>query len=179
MKAAKRKRRAKFKAGDRVRVVNPEFFVRCGYPLEYSDVYNKVAAEEDERVRKVLRELGFDEARMPGYTFSRLFGKVVGAITYGRMHDQRFGGAARSIYTQRNEEYRGHVFHVTGVSFVKTGEYVPARTAYGWEASEYEPAYLADEQTHRILDVLSAYDGCDLRIEDVHVELLEGDAGGD
>ena len=76
---------------------------------------------------------------------------MVKAMAYGIMRREHFGGRKRTIHTKTVSEYENDVFTVQGVRFVKTGEWAPGGQS-GYYGEDYDPPYLANEKTHRILD---------------------------
>lgn len=135
------------RVGALCRVVNPEFVVRVGYPLTVQAETEAVLAEQGEFLRSTVIRLtgGFG----CGTRLEKAVRAMAKEIAYLRCVGKGWGGKERAIHCHTLEEWRGRTFHVRGVRFVKTGEYYPAKT---WEG-EYEPAYLANEKTHRILEL--------------------------
>lgn len=135
------------RVGDHCRVVVPEFVVRVGYPMTVPAEADKVMAEQGQFLRETAVRLA------GGYGSGTQLEKAVRAmareIAYLRCKGNGWGGKERAIYRHTLEEWQGQTFHVQAVRFVKTGEYVPGTSWTG----EYEPAYLANEKTHRLLEL--------------------------
>ncbi len=162
-------------AGDTVRIVKPEFFVRCGYPICFEGETARVLKEQGETINAFLRSQGVKPPHIMG-DMSHPQQKVAKAIAYCLLRQKKFGGPNRSIHTERIASKEGEVAQVVSVSFVKTGIYSPGYRDYD---GEYESAYLSDEKTHRILTlgiygqlVSSDYHEC-LKIDAENVELIE------
>ena len=126
MNTSMTKKRSIIRMYDRVKIINPEFFIRCGYPK----------CQEDE-MKVVIKEFGYQIHRMiepgPGAAANglawhgdeRLFEKVCREIAYARLKNMGFGGGKRTIHTERREEFMGKTFSVTKVKICKTGSYYP------------------------------------------------------
>ncbi len=84
-----RKSRAKFKAGDRVRIVGPMFFIRCGYPLQTIDMADAVWKEDMPKIEVFLKDLGYNESS--GY-WSKMQVGIAQQLAYGRLRKAGFGG---------------------------------------------------------------------------------------
>jgi hypothetical protein len=133
------------RAGDAVRVVTPEAFVRCGYPLAFEDVAAAVRKDHGEAVSLFLVGVG---VHFPPHGVPRAVDKVVKAIAYEHLRQAGYGGRERRVYTRPLPGLAGQTRRVAGVRFVKTGTYSPGRVDY-W--GEHYPAFLENEQTRRIL----------------------------
>lgn len=134
---------------DKVKVINPEFFVRCGYPKCQKDEMKTVYREFGPQIKAMICSNRGDRL-FEGE--DRLFEKVCREIAYARLRNTGFGGPNRSIYTERLEEHMGECFSVVGIRFCKTGEYYPpSRSTY--ESDDYDPGGLCDEKTHKILSL--------------------------
>jgi len=154
------------RVSDKVRIVNPEFFIRCGYPKTFEDVREEVVLKHSVDIESLLSKthlttdmLGLGD--MGDALLCR--NKIINAITYVKLKKTRFGGSERSIHTIRLEQYEGKEFHIF---FVKTGTY-----QRGWRSHEndYSPAFLAHEKTHKILSIVAR---SPLEIEAKNVEKI-------
>lgn len=185
------------RAGDIVQIDNPEMFVRCGYPLCLKDMY----PELEEKFGAVIRDLvnsvatgdEFVRSDKP-YTMSKdYFGgkesmkrsKIYRELAYHRLQHKKFGGNRREIHTECKERYKGARAEVLAVGCVKTGVRVPGYGGYDYYygAEDYEPPYLDDQKTHKILRLgnfkssipsgqWSMSFGIDVAIEAIHVTKL-------
>lgn len=136
------------RVGDRVRVVTPKLFVRCGYPLSFDAVLAEVATKHRLAVEEFLGTLGvvLPAASYEGYPQS--VGKVLKAVAYDLLRQRGHGGKERCIYTTERSGLVGNVYAVTAVRFVKTGYYCPG---YMDRNGEHTGPYLGSEKTHRIV----------------------------
>jgi hypothetical protein len=152
------------KVGDRVRILEPKFVGRVGYPLIYGMLMDEV--ENDPKVIEALSILDVRGGQnVPHYLHI--------AIAKLRVEQRNFGGRERTIHYEADgvfQEYaRGAVCEVTGRRVVKTGTYYPASRGgsssdYDWEP---EPGGLADCKTHVLLRTSFG------EIEACNVELVE------
>lgn len=186
------------RVGDTVKIINPDFFLRCGYPLSLQDGMDMIL--NDEEAMKALGK-GIDKAIGREYTVplkDEIVGlssimrptktsydilKIIRILAYYRISNMKFGGKERKIFTVRKEEAKGHEFEVISKRVVNTGIYVPASGGYNsWgDDYDYDPAYLNNAKSHVILDLMNG--SCDgdyyyvgdliesnLRIEKCNVE---------
>jgi hypothetical protein len=138
--------------GDRVRIVNPLLFIRCGYPM--------CLPEETERINKTYRKDILDllnkvEATRPNSSGNKAYSwrldetikKIAQSLAYMRLHSKYFGGAERKIFTVEAPSMAGYEFTVHNIMFVKTG------THFGpsGDAEDYEPGGLWQAKTHKIV----------------------------
>ncbi len=151
------------RAGDTVRIVTPAFFVRCGYPLDYATECERVQKEKKDAIKAFLSSQGI---RWGAYEVPPAVWKIARALAYEYCKQAGWGGKERKIYTHEIPELAGRKCIVEGVRFVKTGIYNPARPGGYYSEGEYDPPYLGDEKSHRIVATnLSGYmpDGIDRR----------------
>lgn len=139
----------RIRKGDRVRVVNPEFFVRCGYP-KCLDGESKVVLE---KFGGVINGMIWEDASASvRLRDGHLLTKVCRELAYARLKASGFGGQERTIHTKRIDDLAGREFVVCGVKFCKTGTYVHGGSC-GEYGEEYDPPYLDGEKTHKILSL--------------------------
>jgi hypothetical protein len=147
--------------GDRVKVVNPEFFIRCGYPMTKEDVLRSVLKTGDvKKIEDFLSDFGIYQHffAIPGTdikhtletrAYTQVFDRVADALAYGILAAKRFGGRERKVFTEKKEQYLNAEGTVVGRKVVNSGYYQP-----GWsDEYEGEPAYLTNQKTHVIFDV--------------------------
>ncbi len=178
------------KINDFVRIDNPEMFVRCGYPIgiqdvrelirknnmsDITDLINKVIGQNDcDILPRLLRSDGVRETSIR---------KIIDVLAYEKLRNDGFGGRERTIHTLYDENQKGKIYQVIGTKRCVTGTYVPPSGGYEYYSGEYEyePAYLMNDKSHRIL-ILSIEQPnptyfADLReiysIEDCHVSKVE------
>jgi hypothetical protein len=160
---AKVKHKRPIRKGDRVRILEPKFIDRVGYPLIWGMLMDEV--ENDPKVIEALSVLGLRGGQpVPHYL------KI--AIAKLRVEQRGFGGRERTIHYEK-DTYRvpckGAVTEVYGRRVVKTGTYYPPSAGgsncdYDWEP---EPGGLADCKSHVLLMTSHG------EIEACNVELLD------
>jgi hypothetical protein len=163
------KHKRPIRKGDRVRIIEPKFVDRVGYPLIYGMLMDEV--KTDPKVKEALQLLGLRqnlvfeeaEAEMPQY--------LQVAIAKLRVEQRGFGGRQRTIhYLDGYDFYKGAESEVYSRRVVKTGTYCRPRSGvvHTYDGPEYwdEPGGLADCKTHVLLTVSGG------EIEACNVELL-------
>ena len=162
------------RVGDRVRVINPEIFVRCGYPMDKEFAKNNLISPEDKvKLRNLLAGFGFQFSQPLSYGYSSdprfeaIEEKIIDQIAFGILIRRGFGGPERKIITKRDEFRLNKVYEVSSKRYVKTGNRV-SETVYG---DEYEPAHLSNEKTHTVLSLYSCKSG-KFEISSLNVEKL-------
>lgn len=141
------------RVGDRVRVVTPKLFVRCGYPLAFDAVLTEVRTNHLAVTEAYLKSVG---VQMPVTTWKappQAVEKVLRAVAYELVRQQGYGGKDRRILTVDKPEWACVTRAVTAVRFVKTGVYNHGYQDY---SGEYQPPHLSNEKTHRILTLAGA-----------------------
>ena len=152
------------RVGDVVEVINPQIFIRCGYPLSFDAAVDKVKDVYGAKIRDFMLNIeGLkDNSSIPDLSLvegikstNKTFTKIATALTYDYMRSKGFGGANRKIYTKKKDHIDRQMLIVENVRFVKTGVYVSGSSypSYYDEYAEYDPPYLADVKTHKILGV--------------------------
>jgi hypothetical protein len=130
------------RVGDEVKVINPECFLRCGYPLTKLDVYQEVEEKYNRQIYELIRHTGMHD---PKYHLVKY--KIIDALAYGLLKQRRFGGHERKIYTDTWKELHNKIGVVRKIKFVTTGTY----NAGGGYAEDYDPPFLSSVGTHKIL----------------------------
>jgi hypothetical protein len=157
-----------FKVGDSVKIINPEIFIRCGYPWSKKYVEENIITPEERQ--KIANLLGYEFVELVGDRAWKSYSIILGALAYNKLRANNFGGRERSIYTENRTELKDKIFKVSGKKTVKTGKYVSG-SCY---EDDYEPAYLECEKTHVILSVYDDDFICsDFQIEEKNVEKVD------
>ena len=158
------------RVGDIVEINNPEFFIRCGYPIgiaemreETQEIFGGViddlisSAGKEKFMRKdekgryedgtYVQIAGEDIRKFKGYN------EIINALAYERLRSKEFGGNERKIFTERIEKLKGQKAEVTSIKIHKTGKYVKGSSGYDYYRGgyEYDPPSLDGEKTHKIL----------------------------
>lgn len=186
---------------DMVKIINPIFVIRCGYPMSLDDArkeiieeYSKVIDDLVYSVRQgnkfMISKNGYyengscallnkEEYQKDNYKHY----KIVDALAYERLISKNFGGNTRSLHTEIKEELKGIEARVLSIQYVKTGIRVPSSRYYDSYNGgyEYEQGYLDKCETHKILNIgvirqsnklWDAWEAYDLKIEAIHVEKI-------
>ena len=172
IQAKKRKLDPKIiRVDDIVRIDNPEMFIRCGYPLCINDMCEEIekhfknviedliysVSNGDEFVRRDDRENHSDKwgTIRPILHSNDDYGRIYRELAYRRLQGKNFGGNERKVFTEKVESVRGKKARVVGIKFVKTGIRHNGYSGYDYSYGnhDYEPPYLSDEKTHKILQI--------------------------
>lgn len=167
-----------YRVGDKVRVLEPEFFVRCGYPMEIAAEFEKFKKNYQEEIWEFLEKVNL--VKRPTQIFQTLpqqiFQSIARESAYWSCKTNKFGGNERKIYTKRITEAKDQIFKVVSKSRVITGTY---NRAYQGYEGEFEPPYLSNSKTHIILSIWSFNLGDELhhaypfQIEAKNVQLVD------
>lgn len=158
------KRKDVIRVGDRVKIINPTEFIRCGYPLTTDIIIeNHITPEQKELMWKLLATAGYKQlyplfTNATDYEYSKLERTFATIL----LKSKGWGGKERKIYTQYVDKYLNKIGIVHSKKCVKTGTYSPSRSSQGYYDSypEYEPAYLENEKTVIIYDIaIPIYNG--------------------
>lgn len=153
------KKKLIYRAEDVVRIVNPLFVTRVGYPWDKEYVKKNVITDDQ---RKALTEMLEKFHLRPSYFgfegkgyFDNAFEKILDEMAYWVMKTQGFGGRERTIHTELREDCRGKLAKIISKRVVKTGEYFPSISYYDDYngGTEYEPGGLRKEKTHVLLNL--------------------------
>jgi hypothetical protein len=178
------------RVGDVIRIVNPRFIKRVGYPIVWTEIADEV--EKSEKCWQAYctmtgqnpgpTGLGTDWPLYPKRKIPRYF---VQACAKLEVEQRGWGGDERTIHYWKSDDpmWKGHqgwfedASHFTdrdivvqGKRLAKTGTRYPPSGGYsGWEYPEYyeEPGGLENEKTHVILKIWGDYE-----IEDIDVQLV-------
>lgn len=146
-----------FRVDDLIKIVTPQVFIRCGYPLCKADAL-KALDESDvgEKVKELLKSVKMRShvklhlVSTPVMTTD--YRKILDVFATGWLFQRNFGGPERTIHTKERPELKGKVFQVVSQKFHKTGTYYPGNCSRGYYGDDdAEPPGLADMKTHRIL----------------------------
>jgi hypothetical protein len=170
------------RVGDKVRVVTPRVFVRCGYPKTIPEEAKIVAQEFRQEIDALLVKTevmssGCSTIHLHAHQSiwpQRAFDKICAEIAHARLRRNGFGGRNREIYDEEDPSLEGEVFVVHQVRFVKTGIYNSGRFSHCDYYEDYEPPYLSNQETHKILGLdapngLSCLGNPYLEMEAIHV----------
>lgn len=134
--------------GDVVEIVNPQAFLRCGYPLSLEDGKEYIEKNMNKDVLGLLNKVAGKENRFNNSTYH----KIVKLLAYEYIKSENFGGNERRIFTKEYKDMKGKEALVESIKFVKTGIYNRGYVGYNYSGDyECDPPYLSYEKTHKIL----------------------------
>ena len=160
-----------FRKNDLIQIKNPEFFVRCGYPICLKDKINELdnCAQYKEKLSDFMCSVGLagkvdndifgnEVFRQIPYNTPDIEYKITKEIAYGLLRKIKFGGDERKIYTKTISELKDKVFRVFGKRIVNTGTRISGSSNGGWDLDfDYDPPYLSNQKSHVILEIWDQY----------------------
>ena len=171
------------KAGDRIKIITPQIFKRCGYPLSYEEAEKYIEDNHKDKVFNVISSVvGEDEYDIfnPRREHTKSYRKIIEGLALEYLKSKSYGGKTRSIHTELDPELVDKYAIVKEVKVHQSGTYVSGGGGYSyydWEP-DYDPPYLTNVKCHRILYCETVIEVMDVwqctkefRIEDIHVEL--------
>ena len=178
MKKRKRKLDPKIiRVGDTIKILDPQLFIRCGYPLCLRDMESEVEEYFENIIEDLTYSVGrgnqfmqrndkglyLDQSKVKNSSFgssrqsrhSREYYKILRELASVRIKVKNFGGNDRKIYTEKYEMSKDKEALVAKVKFVKTGLRVSGSSNYDSYSghNDYDPPYLENEKTHKILEL--------------------------
>lgn len=151
-------RRKYAKAGEKIKIITPNLFVRVGYPLT-PEIVMETHREEVERLVSIASRAiqGTPPAGLldtEPYLTPRANQLLTMAVCSFILNRERFGGPDRKIYEKLEPSLLDKVVTVTEKHFVKTGKYYGPSGGYSyWGEYDYEPGGLKDEKTHCVYSI--------------------------
>jgi hypothetical protein len=137
------------RVGDYIRIINPELFVRCGYPLTIKVQQEDIEKQFGDDIRLLINKVGL---QYTSFAENKTFNEISQSLAYYMVKQKKFGGNERKIYTKTCEELIENVYKVINIKIVKTGIYCVGGYS-GYEGQEWEPASLENPKTHKILEL--------------------------
>lgn len=155
------KRALVYRPGDKVKIVNPVFVERVGYPLTWPMLREEV--ENSPKIGEAMRLLGIGPAGL--YDFVR-------GVCQALVRTRGFGGRARTIHTRTDERAVGLTVEVLRKRTAYTGTYFPPHGGQcGWDGEyDFNPGGIDNAKCHVILETEHG------AIEQIHVEKVEKEA---
>jgi hypothetical protein len=168
------------KIGDRIKIVNPQMFIRCGYPLDLQELTKEISIKYYEEIKAFVDKIVFpEEKRTKNSLFAlgirlkekeREFEDIARHLAYRIIAKKKFGGNERTIYTKERVDLKGKEFLVVNTKTVVTGTYFPP----SGDRDEFESGGLTHMKQHKILSLSPRRYRKEelLRIEVCHVKKL-------
>lgn len=150
------KRKDVIRAGDMVRIITPEIFVRCGYENTLSTTRKEVEEKYSPDVLAFMEKIGYNHSFLSTNRFDKkLFREIINSIAYAENGKKMRSGNERKIYTENIPTMKGKVMKVHETFVCKTGKYFPPSGGYDSYTGDYdyEDGGLDKQGTHVILCV--------------------------
>lgn len=138
-----------YRPGDRVIIMQPQVFVRCGYPFDMMTETDDFMRLYPATIREFLRSVGI---KWDGENLSDIR-SLCGRLARLKAVQEGYGGNERRIYTRFEADILGKEGTVYSKRFVKTGNRYGPSSGPDEDGGWYEPGGLSDEKTHAILQV--------------------------
>jgi len=166
-----------YHVGDIVTIVEPNVFVRVGYPFTKEHALDVAAKEYNDRIyafmRAVHRAPVAVEIEIAPHEYDpSLYHDLVNALASYWLRLKGYGGKERKIYTETNESLRNTGgWRVFNKRIVKTGTYNRGGWVGSYDGGDYDPPHLANEVSHVLLSLESGshIDLCVVEIEAANV----------
>ena len=157
------------RVGDRVKIINPVFVTRCGYPLCVEDMKKEVCERFGKEIKKLIYSVQQNDNKIISNPYeinekeSRDYQSIIRTLAHVRLKAKNYGGNERTLHTKIVENLKGKEVVVVSTKIVQTGTYNPSSGGYDSYSGEYDyvPAYLTNVKTHKILqlEMLGGYIG--------------------
>ena len=167
-----------YRIGDIVRIVDPKFVERVGYPLVWPMLMDEFDAKLPV-VREAMKNLIFTDASEEMFEFNQQITRTktnatdrdfLKGVCMAAVRMRGFGGDERSLHyfdSLEFERFRGCLFEINGKRVVKTGKRFAGSSSVSYEGEyDYENGGLNDMKTHTLLKLRY------LEIEACNVELV-------
>lgn len=137
-----------YRIGDRVRIVNPKFVLRVGYPQTAGDLFKGFRDHPKLHEAAVLLGIIPERGELP----HRVANEFASGAALAANRYQGFGGKQRSIHYYAEPTAESYTSEIYRKRVVQTGTYYPpAGGGGGWDDYWYEPGGLDDRKTHVLL----------------------------
>lgn len=145
----------RLKVDQRVRIVQPLRFLRCGYPMSLADGEKFVRDNFSPQITALFEAVRGTAVThlLNSWTTDRDRDAVVRRLAHAHLQVKGFGGKQRTLHTEELPELTGGEFIVSSIRRCQTGVREPG---YYDPEEGGEPAYLTELQVHTILE------GCDV-----------------
>lgn len=158
------------RVGDWVKILEPRFVVRVGYPKSVDDYLPEVDVHMP-AVDVVIAELVGRKnlGGGPEHVERRIREKIRRDLAYLCARRDSFGGRERSLHTIELPEYAGRETFVSDVRTAVTGTYYPASGGSNYFGEDDDPPGLMNEKRVRLAILGFAYTIDDRRFESLKI----------
>lgn len=167
------------RAGDYVRIIKPDMFVRCGYPLSKKQAMEDVSKLFGNVIDDLIYSIDHGDEFLTKDTDGhyrwektitldgvewkkdKCYREIIGALAHRRLMHKRYGGNERTVHTENKPDLINMKATVVGIKFVQSGYYNTGYSGLSYEGEwDGEPAHLSNNKTHKILklDFYSNYE---------------------
>jgi len=169
--------------GEKVKIIVPKEFIRCGYPLSIEVIKQTRGKEVSEKIYNAALAIGALSDKTPAYIDKdfgvirsvdnidlhpnldqnireyltpRIYRNLEFAVCSTILEQERWGGSERAIHEIDRPALAGLVGTVTKKEIVKTGQRYAASGGYDGYSGEYdyEPGGLYDMKTHCVYTIM-------------------------
>jgi len=168
----------RIRKGDRVKVIEPYIFNRCGYNLTPQIAMDNLIKNNSPEIEEFLKSLGIKVQHKYGSKFTLKspdqidmnqagMRQLMMSLGYLKVASDAFGGSERKIFTKYTEKFKNFegVVHIT--KQVMTGEYYPPCFS-SYEYDGCEPGGLKNRKSNKILQVSPPDVLIPLEMYDIH-----------
>ncbi len=170
------------RVGDRVKIINPAIFIRCGYPWDKQYVKDKIFTEKQKKdLHHLLESFGFSANRFDlssylnsgeKFTTERneaLYEKLLDELAYAALKKNGFGGKERMLFSKIRPEFLNKTGIVCLKKVVHTGSYI--RGLFCEQEGDYIPAYIENRVVHSICSIWLDQ-GEEVKVHDTYLQKI-------
>lgn len=157
---ARKPKKHVYRPGDRVVITNPLFVDRVGYPVVWTDLYEKFQTHPE--LRAAMIKLGISHKNYMNHsstsayqdTYEKSRNEFAKGCARAMVYESGFGGSERSIHATLHEQYRSQEVEVISKRCVRTGNYYAPSGGYDYYGEwDHEDGGLSNARTHVLLTI--------------------------
>lgn len=161
------------KQGSWVKIINPKFVDRVGYPRDIKYYSDRINARSGDEIKKfVVRHSESKFFDTSNWRDVRAYEEILQTLAWKAGHADRWGGRERSIHFIEKSEFLNKEAWAMNFKRCVTGTYSPGYRSGGYEYEEWNPPYLYNQKHHRLVQLCGLGVPNDLWIPDYHLELI-------
>lgn len=142
--------KVKYKVGDVVKVIDPTFVVRVGYPFTPAMAYAELNTSTNRQLLiDMMHEVGVDPYYNThrGEVMTQPVHNMLDKLSYELVRTRNFGGPDRTLHTQKFPDMKDCYFRVEYLKRTVTG----TRVSGTWCGEEWEPATMENAKHHQLI----------------------------